>query len=296
MIGARFIHYVALIFLSGSVAYANFGSGDAALRRRFRRWTFASGLLVFMGAAAVLAATVANLGGGYPALSDGSLWSAVIVETDFGKVWTGRLILAVASVAVSLAGLRGWLPESPVRAINVVLCIALVGTVAWTGHATMEVGGVGLLHRFADALHLLAAVAWLGALLPLLWLLNREDSAASSLCLSRFHNIGLVAVLFLVGSGIVNSINLVTGITALITTPYGQLLSLKLVLFAGMVGFACYNRFASAPALARAVETAADPAEAVGKLRLAIKAELALGIVVIAIVSVLGSIEPATSG
>lgn len=296
LIGARFIHYIALILLSGSVAFANFGAGDAALTRRFWRWTLGSSFLVVAGAAAVLAATVAGLADGYAALSDSSLWTAVLAETDFGKVWTGRLVLAVASAAVSLAALNGRLSLATARPINLALCVVLVGTVAWTGHATIEEGGRGLLHRISDSLHLLAAVAWLGALPPLLWLLNYGDSAASSLRLSQFHNIGLSAVLVLIGTGIVNSYVLVADAEALFITPYGRLLVLKLVLFAGMIGLASYNRFRSAPALSGALEEGTDPAVALVKLRQSIVTELVLGLTVILIVSILGTIEPATSG
>jgi copper resistance protein D len=296
LIGARFIHYIALILLSGCVAYAHFGAGDAALTRRFWRWTFGSSVLVVAGAAAVFAATVAGLADGYAALSDSSMWTAVLAETDFGKVWTGRLVLAVASVAVSLAALRGWVSLATARPTNFVLCILLVGTVAWTGHATIEEGSGGLLHRISDSLHLLAAVAWLGALLPLLWLLTNGDSAACSLRLSQFHNIGLSAVLVLIGTGLANSYVLVADAEALVITLYGRLLLLKLVLFAGMIGLASYNRFRSAPALSGALEGGIDPAVALAKLRQSIVTELVLGLAVILIVSVLGTIAPATSG
>jgi len=44
---------------------------------------------------------------------------------------------------------------------------AAVAALAWAGHAGATQGGQGEIHVVADALHLLAASAWLGALVPL---------------------------------------------------------------------------------------------------------------------------------
>ena len=53
---------------------------------------------------------------------------------------------------------------------------------------------------------------------------------------------------------LVNSWFLVGSISALFTTPYGQLLAIKLFLVAGMLGFAALNRFWLVPSLIRNAE------------------------------------------
>lgn len=294
LIGARFLHYAALVLLFGGWAYAGFRSADVALGRRLDRLIVGSALLVLIGSGAVLAATVAGLAGSYGTLADNALWASIIAETDFGQIWSVRLILALLSVAVALAWRYShW---GIVRLTGVVLAGALLVTVAWTGHAAIEEGATGSLHRWADALHLVAAAVWLGALAPLLWLLAcKDDSADAGRRLTGFHAVGLAAVLTLIATGLINSFFLVGDPLALLTTRYGQLLGLKVVLFALMIWLAARNRLSHTPALTRAISEGTDPRMSSARLRRSIGGELALGTVVLAIAAVLGAIEPAAS-
>jgi copper resistance protein D len=294
LIGARFLHYAALVMLFGGWVYAGFGNADARLRHRLDRLITGSVLLTLVGSGAVLAATVAGLGGSYGTLADTGLWASIVAETGFGHIWSVRLILALLSVAVALAW--RYSHGGIVRLTGVVLAGALLVTVAWTGHATIEEGAAGWLHRLADALHLIAAAVWIGALGPLLWLLARKDhSADAARRLSGFHAVGLAAVLSLIATGLINSYFLVGDPLALLTTRYGQLLGLKVVLFALMIWLAARNRLLHTPALMRAISEGADPGRTCARLRRSIGGELALGITVLAIVAVLGAIEPAAS-
>jgi putative copper resistance protein D len=294
LIGARFVHYTALILLFGGWTYAGYCSADVASGRGLDRLIVGSALLVLIGSGAVLAATVAGLGGSYGTLADTALWASIIAETDFGRIWSVRLLLAVLSVAVAIAwrDRRGGI----VRWTGVALAGTLLVTVAWTGHAAIEEGSTGLLHRLADALHLLAAAVWLGALGPLLWLLARKDDCADAARrLSGFHAIGLAAVLILIATGVINSLFLVGDPFALLTTRYGQLLGIKVVLFAVMIWLAARNRLFQTPALTRALSEGTDPGRAAARLRRSIGGELALGTAVLTIVAVLGAIEPSAS-
>jgi copper resistance protein D len=294
LIAARFVHYAALALLFGGWAYAGFGADDPVLRPRYKRLAIWSAAAVLISSVAVLAATTAGLGGSFNALADTELWSTVIQETDFGTIWCARLALALLATMAALAWNRH--PGHSAQMAGLILAGGLVVSVAWTGHAAIEEGAAGQLHRWADALHLAAAVVWLGALLPLLWLLSSPGaSAQASRRLMQFHAIGLVAVLTLFLSGVVNSFFLVGTPTAMLTTSYGQLLAAKLLLFAGMVVLAASNRFRHAPSLARSVSAELSSDESISKLRGTIRVELALGLMVLAIVSILGAIAPAAS-
>lgn len=101
---------------------------------------------------------------------------------------------------------------------------------------------------------------------------------------------GYVAVATLIGSGLLNSWYLVGSISNLLTTPYGQLLIVKLGLFAGMLALAAANRFWLVPALSRDSSQALIAGQ---RLRRHVIAEQALGFLVIVIVSLLGTLEPA---
>ena len=73
-------------------------------------------------------------------------------------------------VALAVATWRR--PERYWTSLGVLVAGALVVTIALTGHAAVAQSGSGLVHRVADAAHLVAAAVWLGALPPLLLLLR----------------------------------------------------------------------------------------------------------------------------
>ena len=299
LIAARFAHYAALVLAFGALAYASYGERSDNVRRSMGRLGFASSLVLLLAVGAVLAMTVAGLGGSLASLSDPTLWSAVIQETDFGRVWLARLLMALALVAVGLAVWR-----RPLRALNrlgLLFASGLVVTIALTGHAQVEEGASGLVHRIADAAHLVAAAVWLGALTPLLFLLGTsasgtaEDSRIAAARLQGFHSVGLAAVLVLVLTGIVNSWFLVGSPERLVTTTYGVVLLAKVVLFAVMVGLAADNRLRLVPALKRGLNSGVDARDSLAQLRKRIRGELALGMLVLLAVAVLGGIAPASA-
>ena len=196
---------------------------------------------------------------------------------------------------VVLAGSLLWLRRAAADAarrwhLRVALLVAALylATLAATGHAAAASDGlVRLVHVGSDALHLLAAGAWLGALPPLIdGLATAGSPDAAARLAHRFSVLGIACVATLLVSGIVNSLFLVGSFAALFGTPYGQLLDLKIGLFAVMVVIAAVNRFALTPRLA------ADPG-ARRSLRRNAMAELALGIVVVGIVGALGTMVPA---
>jgi putative copper resistance protein D len=106
----------------------------------------------------------------------------------------------------------------------------------------------------------------------------------------RFSGMGYVAVTILIASGFVNGWYFVGTLDALVSTPYGQLLIAKLCVFAGMLSLAVANRFWLVPALGRDGGSAK-----LDRLRRHVVAEEVLGLVVVLIVSALGTMEPAAA-
>ena len=157
-------------------------------------------------------------------------------------------------------------------------------------------GPTKLAHVTNQMVHLLAAGLWLGGLLPLAWLLGRARQPSSAAWISlardvvpRFSRMGYVAVAALAATGAINSLLLVGHIEALIDTPYGRLLSLKILLFSVMVVLALINRFRLLPRLRREPE----PSAPIAALARSVLCEQALGFAVLAVVSVLGTWPPA---
>src|SRR5205814_7753766 len=114
----------------------------------------------------------------------------------------------------------------------------------------------GNLHLLADALHVLAAAAWIGGL-PALVLLLREVQrrptvtwvCCAETAVRRFSILGIISVATLLVTGTINAWILVGSFEALLVTEYGRILTLKTVVFVVMLAFAGFNRFWLTPQL-----------------------------------------------
>jgi copper resistance protein D len=228
--------------------------------------------------------------------SENILWT-VLSETDFGRDWLARLALAGL-----LAGLFiPFLSAKPVRPVWIKLVVVfvaagLVGTIAWAGHAVGGSGLGGVVHPAADVLHLVAAAAWVGALLPLALTLgatagDAEAAAMARAATIRFSTLGIVSVGTLLVTGTINTWYLAGSFPALIETDYGRLLLLKIALFLGMVAIAAVNRLQLTPRLV-ASASARGAGGALRQLRRNVAIEIVAGAIVLAIVAMLGVTPP----
>jgi len=102
----------------------------------------------------------------------------------------------------------------------------------------------------------------------------------------------MASVAVLIVSGMINAWILVGSLRALVLTTYGWILMIKLAVFAAMLAFAAVNRFRLTPALASPTGSEAHDRA----LRLVTRntlIEIALALVVFAIVGALGTLHPA---
>ena len=290
VIAARLAQFAGVSLLFGGALFRLYAAGAATPPKG----AFAGALLVaLVGALAALALQAAAMAGVSVSV-DPPLWGEVLTGTTFGRGLAVRL-LALAAAAAALV----FLADS--RRLWVVLALAggiACASFAWTGHAAGGEGATGLLHRGADAVHMLAAALWLGALLPLAILVLRPPTQAQTAhaALARFSGLGGWVVAALVLTGVVNSAFLVGTAHALrlAETPYGRLLLVKLALFALMLVLAAANRFVLTPRLAVAAGIEAGPALA--RVRASLVCETLLGLFVLAAVSALGVQVPAAEG
>ena len=159
----------------------------------------------------------------------------------------------------------------------------------------------GILHLAADALHLLAAAAWIGGLVSLVLAARRSATpsdrrigvALRGTRTARFSTLGIVSVATLLVTGIVNAWILVGSFHALVVTGYGRLLMLKLCCLRRHAGVRCGE-----PVLADATACRVRQATSCGSMRsvssrATASIEIALGFTIFAIVGVLGTLHPA---
>jgi putative copper resistance protein D len=229
---------------------------------------------------------------------DPSTLGLVLTQTQFGRISEVRLGLFVLWLVA--LGVPGGSPRfararlSLVEMATGLLTAALFLSIAWTGHAaaTNSLGRI-----VADALHLLAAAIWPGGLVPFalfLWAAGHGAQGRSVLpVIARFSAVSLVVVGCLVLTGLINSWFLVGSISALWTTDYGRLLSLKLGLLALMLALAAWNRWRVLPLLfTRGEEADAADRPLLRSLRRYVTIEAVLGLAIVAVVSVLGTTPP----
>jgi putative copper resistance protein D len=289
-----------LIFLA-LVAERAFGAAHAtAAGRTFRTWTRRlawAGLTITVISGAAWVALQAIAMSGLPfseAIAPDVLW-IVVSKTHFGIVSGIRLALAVfLAASLSLGRSARW-----THWIASALAVALVATIAWTGHAAATLGSIGILHLAADALHVLASGAWVGglpALGLLLVLARRYDdpawAAAARDATLRFSTLGLVSVGTLLATGVVNSWFLVGSFRALVDTEYGRLLLIKIGLFAAMLSVAAFNRLLLTPRLSLPSQDGLRK-RALRCLSLSSFIEMTIGLAIFAIIGALGTMHPA---
>ena len=281
----RFVHFAALTVLFGLLAFPFYAYGPGEDAPRFPKAIKWSAVLTLISAWAVLLMMSANMGGGLASTFDPQVLQAVIGDTEFGRVWTVRLLLALAMAAMLIR-------PGPARDMKrLVLCGALLASIGLTGHSAMPGGVPGIIHRLADAAHLIAAGWWIGGLLALV-LAAPALGANAVRVLERFSGVGYGAVAVIVLTGLFKSAVLIATVNSSVSTAYGWTLLLKIGLFAGMGALALANRFWITPGLKRG----GDPAIWLPRLRRQVMAEFALGIGVLAVVGALGAMSPPVSG
>jgi copper resistance protein D len=309
MIAARLLQFAAVLLLFGSASFLLYAGPPTRPRTRadghasapgtaWLRWVWPLAALTGMTATlAWLSAEAASLTGSWTALAD------VVTGTHFGAVAVLRTLLLAVALAASLA-----LQPGRGSALLVGLASgAAVASFVWTGHGAAGIGVTGLIHTAADALHLLAAAAWIGALVQLAFLAVRarhmdraEQPSAQALArgLLRFSGLGPAVVVVLMTTGVINAWVLVGPPTrqAILGTQYGLTLLVKLLLFAGMLAFAAWNRLRLTPRLEAALDCAADCGPALRQLRASLIAETLLALLVLATVAGLGTLEPPAAG
>lgn len=211
-------------------------------------------------------------------------------------VYARIALLAIAGIAVGPAAADR--PRRAARVVFLAAALVAVGTVVINGH-----GGAHAWWYFAStALHATSAVAWLGGLTVLGWLLLRGRLSADRL--RRMPHWSLyagVSVAALALSGVTQGIVEVHYPAALVTTQYGWMLIIKLALVVVVLALAVQGHFwvrAETRAAQGAGGHRADAQPAPGRtaaLRNRVRWEAGVAASVVIVSGVLSSIAPAAA-
>ncbi len=186
-------------------------------------------------------------------------------QTTFGYTAS---ILATASL---FAAISVFLPFHVARTIAAALLVISVGCAAIaSGHATTATPAWAM--RPAVFVHVVAAVLWIGALVPLV-------ASTDKALLQRFSALAPVIVAVLILSGVAIAVVQVEHVQNLVTTNYGRLLLAKLGLVAVLLAIAAINRWRfTRPVIS-------EDAIAGNRLKNLINLEIFVSVIVVAVVA-----------
>jgi copper resistance protein D len=299
LIAARFVHFAALAVLFGLAVFPRYAlRGEHRVSALpLRRVLAGAALTGFLSALFWFAFATASMTGSAANAADPASLLLVAHATQFGQIWMLRLVLLAALTVLLLVPSA----ERAATTFEALLAGIIVASLAGVWHGG-EGQGIGIvMHRFADAVHLLAGSLWIGALVALLLLYRTAHRTADGANLFRrallsFSGVGPGVVVLLLFTGLVNSWFLVgpEHALSLASSSYGLVLAAKIFLFAAMLLFAAANRYWLTPRLGAALEQQHAGA-AIHRLRLSLLAETGVALLVLGAVAVLGTLPPPDS-
>ena len=301
LVVSRAVHFASSLVVAGVAIFSAFIAQSVRAtpfqaRRQEQLMVVALTLAVLSGATWLLflSSNIAQSSVG-AAIGDGTAWS-VLTETQFGRVWEARLLVAIFLCCVWLVGVRT--RGLHLSLLQAVLAAVFVGMLVWSGHAAGTAGFGGFLHLGGDALHLIAAAAWVGGLVPLLMFLGpRIQGSEPPLAdcfqvLKRFSTLAAWSVAVLAAGGALNTWFMTNGLRSFLGTEYGDLVLIKIMLFIVMLGFGAANRYWLTPRLLPGNVPTEEGSRSLRLLCASVSIEIALGLIVICVVAVLGLLPP----
>lgn len=242
---------------------------------------------MFAAAALTIAAPWRILGQADAFMSPGDDMMPVlelVLQTSWGRAAAVQVVAAVAALLgffmASRAEVWGWTLASGAT-------VVLVATPPWMGHAAAT-ASQPIIAIGADMLHVAAAGSWAGGVIVLAVVLRQLSRQANggtlaSELIARFRIVALTGAGVILGTGLVSALFRLDKPSDLWTSPYGIMLSVKLVL----VGAATLLG-------RRHSKTAAESARrfGAGSVALSIAGEAVLFIAVIAVSALLSASPP----
>ncbi len=164
----------------------------------------------------------------------------VAEDTRFGVLLLGRCAALVLAV---LAFQAGWPRVAAIPAA------AAIAAESWLGHGGAMPGLVGNALLVISIAHLLSGAAWLGGLPALRHALGCLPPGAAQPLARRFSQIGTICVAVILATAAAQYVLLIGRPWALVTTAYGLAASAKILLLAGLILLAAFNRLRFTPGL-----------------------------------------------
>ena len=277
---ARTFDYLGTVLFVGGAAFFALLWPDGADTGRARRLVAFGWLCGVAGTVAGLFLNAAWVAGRPPAFS----WEVVrpLLDAPFGRVWFARTLLWVLALVV-LADLarrgaraaRSWAWRAGAGAVG----LGILRTNGMTGHA-LDLPAWG---QFAIFVHLLVVCLWIGGLVMLLFV-TLPDRTALTTVLPRYSRLAMISVGVLTVAGSLLAWRLVGSLDALLHTGYGQILLVKLSIFAVLLLLGLASK--------RWVDRRLHTTDNTRALVYSVTAEAVLAVAVLAVVALLVTTGP----
>jgi putative copper resistance protein D len=261
-----------MISLFGTLAFREL-PGAAPLPRPLHHLVLASVLIALVTGCLWFVLTAQTLAETESLSESMRMLVPVAWDTQFGNWLLVRLALLIAVLVLSR------------NRVTLLIVVVALGSQPELAHAGAVGGRLGFVLTVSEALHMLAAGAWLGGLMPLaLSLVLLPPVQAAALC-HRFSAVALGAVLILMATGLVQASGFLGRLSALVNTQYGLVLSLKLLLVLCAVGLGALNRFVL-------IRTVASSAITRSRMRRSLAAEATFGLAIVLAAATLANLSP----
>ena len=263
-----------------------------------------------MGTAAASLVLLASAGAAELLLQASDLGAGVgtVFDTRWGDRWLWRnlaLLVPVICITLLLLVHNGAFTRRTLIGLSLVASVVYMALVASVSHAAAGAGAFWA--AGSDFLHLAAASVWVGllALLVILFVWARrglpdiERYGVLAAALQRFSGIAVLSIVVLLVTGMFNALIELARLEDLLESGYGRALLLKLLIMFPLLLVAATNAYLLRPDLVEEVEAVAEGSRGrerlprlEANLRNLVKVELALVIVLFAIVALLVQITP----
>ena len=238
-----FVSTVALLGLHGLACFVFPPAREETLRvhRRLKLFALGGCLLLLLAAGADVFLRCSCVLGMATACS---LFCPMMWNTHMGHLWMLRTTLCTVLLLTVMGRDRAWL-----RWLRLLMAVVLGACLSYSSHAADQ--GNVTLHLAMDGMHAISAGLWLGGLFSVAFILWLEPVAMSPDYLAeivpKFSTLAGICIATLMIGGAYNTWVSLPSIPSFWTTPYGRILSLKLVIFGVLACFGALNRYHVVP-------------------------------------------------
>ncbi len=288
---ARWINFIGLVLMVGAVAFRFLVVNRAqalfapevvtALDRATRNMALVAAVVALLGNAGRFWLQSGALHGS-ARMWEPELLRAMTFETGWGKAWLAQTVAALAFVGAtrirSERPLESWIAAA-------VFAVIAASTPAFAGHAA-AVQQMVVVPIVNDAVHVIAASAWLGTLAVLLFAgvpaiirASHQPFTDAATMVRTFSPLALFAAAVAIATGAMSAFVHIKAISELWTTPYGKTLSIKLLVVLLTATTGAYNWKVVSPRLGTEAATL--------HIRRSALAEIIIAATIIAVTAVL---------